>query len=269
MVLIFFTSCGELSLDSQLSDGNQLVVNGLITDGDGPYEVSLTRTVPFLGKDSIRTVSNANVFIVDNFEDTAFLEEKEPGVYRTSNQIFTGNIGASYQLFVILEDSSFYQSTEEVLRRGGTLDELDFSPRDDSRPEKNVLGIITSVGGVDHIYRWRIFRNNQLLSTPSDIFLIETNASEDGLSRRTNHSIGHRTFNIGDTVRVEQLSLTEGAFDFYERLIEQTNVTGSSSPVVPAQSIGNIINVNDSTEEVLGFFGASSLDIEEIVIDSN
>lgn len=266
VLLIVLIGCQPVTLEDQLPDSNQIVINGLITNGAGPYEVSVTRTLPFLSSDSQRTVSNASVFVVDNFDDTIEFSEIEPGLYRTTSATFSGNVGATYQLNVVLEDSTEYQSEEAFLRPMVGLDELrclNCLASDFSTGNKRVTGIINILENAENLFRWKLYLNRQLLSTPQDLIAIEVENTE---STQINRVISHRTFNRNDTLRVEQLSLTRENLDFLNLVIDQISGQTLSSPVLPANSVGNIRSLTNPGEVVLGFFAASSIDTKEIII---
>lgn len=264
--LIGMMSCQQFNLEEQLTDGNQLVVNGLITDGDGPFEVSITRTVPYLSSDSQRLVTDASVSVIDNFGDTIPYGGGEGGIYRSLRPLFSGDVGATYKLRIVLSDSNIYESREAFLRPMGVLDELKcLNCSDTEQTRKELTGVIRGLEDVENLYRWKIYRNKRLLSEPEDIMLIKPRNSPQGL---TNHPINHRTFEVGDTIQIEQLSLTQEMFDFLNLVVDQSRGQAGSSPVLPANAVGNITNLNNPTEEVLGFFGASSIQSKEIVISS-
>ena len=65
-------------------------------------------------------------------------------------------------------------------------------------------------------------------------------------------------------MRVEQLSLTEESHDFLALLRSQTVDLGETFGVAPAPIIGNLSNIEDPSEIVLGYFGASSVESRQI-----
>ncbi|MGV3541177.1 MAG: DUF4249 domain-containing protein [Rufibacter sp.] len=68
-----------------------------------------------------------------------------------------------------------------------------------------------------------------------------------------------QTFNIRYRVELRQYSLTEDAFEYWRVLGIQTAKTGSVLDPPPANPRGNIFNVNNPDEQVMGFFGASAV----------
>lgn len=62
-------------------------------------------------------------------------------------------------------------------------------------------------------------------------------------------------------IDIEQLSLTVGAYRYYKLFEEQTQNTGTLVDTPPAPTVGNIRNLSDPDENVVGYFSASSVSI--------
>ena len=58
---------------------------------------------------------------------------------------------------------------------------------------------------------------------------------------------------------IEQLSLTAGAYRYYKLFADQTQNTGTLADTPPAPTAGNVRNLNDDGENVVGYFSASSV----------
>lgn len=63
----------------------------------------------------------------------------------------------------------------------------------------------------------------------------------------------------GFLIQVEQYSLSQKGFQFWDAISKQGNASGEVFDPVETQLVGNIANVNDSTELVSGYFGASAV----------
>lgn len=66
---------------------------------------------------------------------------------------------------------------------------------------------------------------------------------------------------------IEQLSLTVGAYRYYKLFQDQTQNTGTLVDTPPAPLVGNVRNVNNSDENVIGYFTASSVAINHYWLD--
>lgn len=58
---------------------------------------------------------------------------------------------------------------------------------------------------------------------------------------------------------IEQLSLTIGAYRYYKILQDQTQNTGTLADSPPAPTVGNVRNLSNNRENVVGYFSASSV----------
>jgi hypothetical protein len=89
-----------------------LVVEGLITDQPGPYQVKISKTVPIQDQLYPTTwVAGATLTIQDDQGNSEALVEKSPGNYYT--KAFQGVLGRSYWLNIATNDGNVYQSTQE------------------------------------------------------------------------------------------------------------------------------------------------------------
>jgi len=66
--------------------------------------------------------------------------------------------------------------------------------------------------------------------------------------------------------KVYQYAISEEAFLYYDALIKQSKSEGSIFDPPPTQLKGNIFNINDSEDQVLGFFEAAAASVKEIVV---
>ncbi|MFN8345300.1 MAG: DUF4249 domain-containing protein [Spirosomataceae bacterium] len=61
----------------------------------------------------------------------------------------------------------------------------------------------------------------------------------------------------GSLLEIEQVSLSKEAYDYYKLLRDQTQTTGTLTDTPPAPIIGNIQNIDDPKEKVIGYFGTA------------
>ncbi len=112
--LFLFQGCEERYDPDIKKRDNLLVVEGLITNEQGPYTVRLSKTGPF-GSPYRRTpVSNARLHIVDQDSQKIVLAENGPGNYTTPGE-FRGEPGSVYTLQIETDDGMTYRSTPQML----------------------------------------------------------------------------------------------------------------------------------------------------------
>jgi hypothetical protein len=61
------------------------------------------------------------------------------------------------------------------------------------------------------------------------------------------------------SILIKQYSLTQQAYDYWENVKEQLEGAGSIFSPPPSQIIGNVYNIDDDTELVLGYFQVSAV----------
>lgn len=72
--------------------------------------------------------------------------------------------------------------------------------------------------------------------------------------------------NVKYKLSLYQHSITEEAYKFFQAIEEQSGSTGTVFDPPPSEIKGNIFNVNDENEQVIGLFDASSVSEKEITI---
>ena len=117
-------SCQEPYFQEDLeADQKILVVDGLLTNADGPYEVKLEWASAYNSSRAF-PVKNAKVTIQDNDGNFALLHEEQEGVYSTTDIDFRGKPGFTYQLRIELNNGEIYESVPALLQKCGTMDSL-------------------------------------------------------------------------------------------------------------------------------------------------
>ncbi len=102
-----------------------IVVDGLLTNEDGPYVVTLYHTTPEANANLKDPISGATVSIEDDAGVVVNLTEKVPGRYETDPSDISGAEGRSYKLTITMEDGLVLQSTWEKMYRNGEIASID------------------------------------------------------------------------------------------------------------------------------------------------
>lgn len=102
---------------SDIKSENELVVEGFITNGEGPHQITLSRTVApdFLDRTTLPVESGAVVQVVDRDGNVHTLNETEPGVYSTDEAEFQARLGNAYQLKIELSNGEKFESDFQEL----------------------------------------------------------------------------------------------------------------------------------------------------------
>ena len=289
MLSLVLLGCTEQITFEGITSDKLLVVDGFITDQEGPHLVYLSRSSKFAGEldgGTTERVSNASVQIIDSNSNSETLSEIQAGVYSTSFS-FTGTPGIGYQLIIDTEDGNTYTSTVEVLKEAGDIDfvGVDYVSRESINSQGSSftsMGIEYSINftfpedvsyykwdyEIDFIFLPTVFNEEQDPNAPDTCYVSEDSGEFLKLLENQNPALGSFTsfpiyfmpvdhhFNVMNGINIKQFALSDGATEFWKQVEEQKASTGSIFDPIPSKIIGNIRSVNNASEEVLGYFGA-------------
>jgi hypothetical protein len=282
------------------SPAGKLVVDGIITNLREPYTVSISRSLAFdsdrLPPAYLIPEKNATVNIEDHEGNLFPLLEVSPGIYKTNPNEITGQIGSSYKLKITTSNGSNYESSSEIMPSVPAVDSIAYkyfiyeklvinsqgTPVTDKEYGFLLSVIVQDPGSERNYYRWKsngIFEFFSITDVSglhhcwAPIFKLEKSiVIEDDRYVNGNSFMHDITIIPYDRetkflARVEQISLTQKAFEFWNEISKQQTGTGSIFDPAPAGVKGNLFNVNERDEFVLGYFGASAVYKDSILID--
>lgn len=155
-ILFILKSCVE-PYDHNITEFNQgLVVQGLITNEPGPYQVILSRAIG-INSDTLKFEEDAIVTIIDINENIEILNEQTPGHYYTSNS-FVVQVDNEYILKIITTDNKEYISAPVKLIKGPEIDSIYTSYSENYNFDENKV-----LKGIDILVdskKWNFNRND-------------------------------------------------------------------------------------------------------------
>lgn len=281
-----------------------LVINGFISDGAPRQQVQVSHSAPY-GDPAYRPVSGCVVHVSDEGGDLLVYDETSPGLYIAEAARGFLAPGKSYALHVQTPDGETYQSDHDRMLHSPPMDSLyyEVAVEESSDPDftRHGLQFYVDVSGPEHAagsYRWliqesweytapripewvevsrgqvqpfgsdslyRCYRETRveaLFSASSSLL------SQKALLRSPLHYVSNETPRLKHTygIEVEQQALTEQAYAYWERMKEQRSSGGNLYEQQPASVVGNLSNVNDPGEKVLGIFYATSVQQSSLVV---
>jgi len=265
---VLLLSCGVSEIE--LPDGKQLlVVEGWVTNQEKQHWIKLSRTVPFDDNNSELAIEDAIVNINSGLTSYT-LAHSGDGIYLSDS--FTGIESSHYQLKIELVSGELIQSEWEQLNPVSPLESIKVSFFEDQDPETGEdivvyypVGIWEDPSEETNYYRFIGYRNDVLLDDPNELILINDQFVNGADSLP--HHMPELRYALGDEIKLELHSLSKSAFDFLELLKLQTTSLGSSSGTSPATLVGNMKNITNENEIVLGFFGASAVSTDSTLIN--
>lgn len=294
-ICLFFQSCIDpFEAPIQSADANHIVIEGFINSTEDKVRVSITRSVPLSNPSKFEKVLNAQVVIIDSNESELILPMTEPGVYELSNS-FDQNL--NYQLKVVTANNSIYASdfvsiqkgnssnvsyttdseglTVQVTTEGTSVSSKYYKYSYDETFEYNSRffsawkfsgSIPTPRAGNEYIYTcW--------LSQPSTNILL---ATSEGLTKNLISNKSILKINKGDrrlwnkySILVKQAAIDRKEFQYWSDLSKTSESLGGLFDPVPFAVKGNIKNVNNSNEVVLGYFSAGEVSTTRLTIKNS
>lgn len=109
------TSCYKV-YDPQIDTTDKvLVIDGLITNQKDAYHIALSYARPFNSSEKVMPVSDANVYVTDDFGNSYIFNKMGEGDYVSDPSQFTGIPGRTYRLHIITRDGAEYESDPQRL----------------------------------------------------------------------------------------------------------------------------------------------------------
>lgn len=249
------SSCLEV-MDLKHEDNEPvLIVDGVITDQPGPYQVRLSTTISFNADEPDLDVENATVSISDDQGNDDLLIHVGDGIYETST--IQGEVGRTYEL-TIEHEGRIYTSQSTMLPVSEIAETASYFRRATTfYDEGYYVAMAALVSDPDRInyYRWKIYKNDSLYSGTEDIIVAEDEYIDDSFEFEFSYP-----FELDDEVKIEMSSLNKDAYDYYNGLIEVLSSDGGLFSPPPVNAPTNISN------GALGLFQANAVSTATVTI---
>ena len=256
LTALIFSGCQKV-INIDLNDAApHIVIEGLITDGAGPYVVSITKSGSFFNQPVLPPVLGARVIITDNTGATESLLEIRPGIYLTSKT--RGIPGRTYTLRVLSENIEYTASSTMHFHVG--IDSLNLIKSQSQHlgfdGDNNNTNVNVHCYFKDplekNFYRIKVIRNDSTMLQDYRLYDDQyTNGQTTDL--RVAHAVA------GDTDRIELYSLDKQTYEYYRTLEDllYSNPVFGSTPANPNSNLNN---------GALGYFGACAISYKTIII---
>lgn len=149
-----------------------LVVEGMITNEPGSFEVKLSRSVPIDTMVNFVHELGAHVTITDDFNNTFVLTEIEPGLYKYPDESEIAVAGRTYQLTIIDAYGTEYESTPVLMNPKPEIknvyweEEIETVFVDNEVIDENGINIFvdgTDPQNIAEYYKWEISETWEVL----------------------------------------------------------------------------------------------------------
>ena len=292
-LMIHLNGCITQFIPKTNEDKKILVVEGLITDQPDADTIKLSKSLPLGAKIFANPVTGGAVTISDNLGNSYYLTEVKAGIYVTDPAGFRGVIGLHYTLHInanVAGNNHNYESYPMEIKPVPPIDSVYY--------EKVTLQGINTTGNEEgcqiylnthdptkqnKFYRWEYsetweFRlpydpvtNRQCwLSKNSEVINIKNTSTleEDKINRYPLTFISNQTdrLNVKYSILVNQYSMNEDEYLYWEKLQNISQQVGGLYDMVPSSVPSNIFCIDDPNEKVLGYFSVSARSSKRIFI---
>ena len=272
-----------------------LVVDGFIANGNDSTIIRLSRTTPI--SDSILSVPEfgAQVAVIGDQSDIYFLSDGGNGIYYIPSLVL--NSSEKYTLRIVTSNGNVYESEHLTVRASPPIDSVSW---DQINPDNvNIYVTTHDPQNNTRYYKWDYtetwqynskfqstleYTGNGLIMRPpadqistcwrtrnSSNILINSSEKLANDVIFKNHLLQitgpDDRLNIKYSIVVKQYAIDKNTFNYYQQLQSNSENLGSIFGPTPSQLNGNIHNVNDASEKVIGYMNAGSISQQRIFID--
>ena len=281
-----------------------LVVNALITDEVKNHQIHLSRSVPNL--DEIPTVeSGALVVITDENNNEEVLTEVAPGLYETDKSQFVAKVGGTYTLSIRTSNGKIYKSEPCLILPKSTITNVHYKAGKEwnSDETEELDGLFIQVDGSSYkggYVRW-LYEEDWKFKVPYPTRIDYDYEIEDWVYKKVEkdkcwkhfesngviiHSFSNQNnaqiknkeicfvpsevtdkLSLRYSILVKQLAISKQEFEFWNKLKIASEDVGNIFGTQPFSIKGNIKNVDDEKEPVLGYFQTGSVSSQRLYID--
>lgn len=273
---------------------NYLVVEGVINNGSDSTIVRLSKTVNISGNVSTSGVSNCTVSVEAEGGAAYTLNPQGNGLYALPS--LSLDAAKKYRLHIMTGDSKEYASDYVEVKKNPPIDSIGFQVKNNALQ----LYVNTHDGSNNTRYyrwsydeTWRFHAKYQssfmvdkgiILRPPSEAsyycfasaksttIVIGSSAklTQDVIFQQPVTTIAAESEKIEMrySIFLKQYALTKEAYQFWENLKKNTEQLGSIFDAQPSQLTGNIHNLKDAAEPVIGYVSVTNIQTKRIFIDN-
>ncbi len=252
IITVAYSCKKEITIN--LNDASpQTIIEGVITNIPGPYQVQITKSVNFSSSNIFPAVTGAIVIITDeenHLIDT--LSEGLPGIYKT--HAIKGISGHTYDLYVSASGQKF--TSTSVMPFPVALDSITFI-------HNSFFGVnsINSVpnfrdpAGISNYYSFTQTVNRK---TIKGTFIFDDRLS-DGKYITQQLFLDSAYIKVGDTVSLSMNCIDKNVWNYFN-VLEQISQNNGGASVTPANPASNISN------NALGYFSAQAVQTKSKIV---
>ncbi len=305
LVMLAFSSCiRNFEPEILAGDAKKYVISGQVAAGDSIQHVNVSQTSP-IGKPVFIPITGCSVIIKDDQGHEFGMLDAGKGDYTTHIDDIFLKPGIAFMILVQTPEGKVFESDFDTLTSVSPIDSVYYERKDieGNEPGQFTIGIqfyldVTGSPNTSPYYRWEAIETWEYhtvfplewwydgevhLVAPPDysknvcwsttrvpnIFTLSTiPLKENRYEHFSLQYTSNKTQRLahGYSLLVRQYSISEAAFVYWENLRANSNPEGGLYEKQPIAIRGNMHDVADPDNSVLGYFGASSVASKRIFI---
>lgn len=253
LILMILSSCDKV-IDLKLGDKTgELVIEGNMTNIQGPQVIKLSQNVPFSNTNTYPPVSGATVSVTDEAGTVLLFREGPLGTYTNSNSI--GYTNKKYTLNVSVNNKSYTATSimpEPVVLDTVTAENDEFN---NGKNRKKITVHFHDPAGQPNQYNFLMFVNNVQVKR---IFALDDQFID---GNDVSYDLRENDIDVypGDTVRIDMQCVDRPMYTYWFTLMQQSP-EGAGGGVTPSNPPTNI---NPTS---LGYFSAHTTQSRTIMV---
>lgn len=252
------------------NEQNLIVAEGWISDSLSSQTIRITRSNAFSSENPISPITDAEVLVQSRFGELYSYVHTSDGYYE-ANPPFRGIEGREYRLLAevdTIEIRSEWDRMPTKVELAG-IQALSFEENDPENsgqqitvfyPKANVIDPIESI----NYYRWIFVRNDAILKEPEPITIQNDRLFNGNII--PNDFQGFQ-YEAGESMVIQLQSISQASHDYLSLLRSQITTLGTSGGTTPAVVTGNIRNLDNPSQQVLGYFGTVAVSIDSVLAE--
>ena len=290
LLLLLSDSCIVQYFPKTNEEEELLVVEGLITNLPGINTLNLSRSLPLWKRQYAKPLKGCIVWISDDLGQIHNLRETKDGTYVTDSATFRGIIGRQYSLHVRTTTDSInltYESVPMEMKHVPRIDSIYYEKKvyvTWPQPVEGCQIYLDTHNPANNckFFRWEYSETWEFhlpYNVPNRVCWISDNSNgifiKNASFLEENSVIKYPISTISNpidrlsvkySILVNQYSLNEDEYLYWERLKNTIDQVGGLYDMIPAAIPNNIYCLEDPNKKVLGYFSVSAVSPKRIFI---
>lgn len=296
LTLLLLNSCITQFIPKVNENKEMLIVDGLITDQPGKNTVKLSKSLPMGTSYTAAPSKGCIVTVTDDLGNSFKFTESAAGTYTSDSSNFQGSIGRSYTLHINTNsdpNNRYYESYPMLMKSVPSIDsvyyeKVNITGSDPKYYMEQGCQIYLDTHDPTNqckYYRWTFvetWKFHTYFSVPNSSCWISANSDliniknttvleKDNITKYLLNFISNKTDRllIKYSILVNQYSLNEEEYSYWDQLQKLSENTGGLYDIIPSYVNNNLYCVDDPNEKVLGYFSVSAKSSKRIFVNDH